>query len=172
MLARNSDLAWVAASATCLACSSSASARFRSMNWPTCPPTASNILSTCPSGSRISVLKNSITPRNPLEPPDAKGKGDALVHLHELLEPPVWSRPRLGAAKDLGVRINRPASAHHPVQALADRLKNLGHRLFDGPRLDQDAGGGVLGGEPALPELAPAVCSIERSGSQRDQRDE
>ena len=35
MLARNSDLACVAASAAMRARSSSASARFRSMNWPT-----------------------------------------------------------------------------------------------------------------------------------------
>ena len=68
MFATNSDLAWVAASAAALARASSVSAVFRSMNCPIWRPTASNIWRRWSSGFRISGLKNSITPRKPLEP--------------------------------------------------------------------------------------------------------
>src|SRR5215204_2328100 len=74
MLAKKSDFACVAASAATLARSSSASAHLRSMNCPTCPPIPSNRASTAAFGSRMSVLKNSITPQKPAGTDDRKAK--------------------------------------------------------------------------------------------------
>ena len=103
---------------------------------------------------------------------DAGRKGDAPVHLHELLDPPGRMRPDLGAAEHIRVRINGPARTHHPVQAFAHLLKDPGHRLLDGPRLDQDPCRCVLGGQPAFAQLATTIGSVERSGGDRDQRGE
>ena len=130
------------------------------------------------SAGEVRVLHNIGNPGGSASTPHAarqsyaRRERDALVHLRERLELPGRSCPHLGAAKHFRIRINSPANAHEPVQALANHLKNPGHRLLNRPRLDKNAGRRILGGQPSLADFAPAVCSIERSGGDRDQRAE
>src|SRR5215204_1033516 len=91
MLAKKSDFACVAASAATLARSSSASAHLRSMNCPTCPPIPSNRASTAAFGSRMSVLKNSITPQKPAGTDNRKAKRAVQAVLRRRRRP--WVLP-------------------------------------------------------------------------------
>ena len=113
--------------------------------------------------------------------PDTSGQADAgrkyaaSVHLGEFLEGLGHRRPHLCAPQHTHLPVQGPARAQHPVEAFPDRAEDSRHGLSGGPRLDEDARGGVLRGEAPLADLPPMVRAIERprrdSGHGREDQD-